>query len=64
MAVGYIKNRLILILLEEDNKKRDKLMEELENKVLKHIVPIRPDRNYYREKDKKNKYPINKRKTF
>ena len=64
MAVGYIKNRLIIILLEEDNKKRGKLMKELENKILKHIVPIRPDRGSYRAKDKRNKYSINKRKTF
>ena len=64
MAVGYIKNRLILILLEDDNKKRDRLMKELENKILKDIVPIRPNRGSPRVKDKCNKYPINKRKTF
>ena len=64
MAVGYIKNRFIFILLEDNNAKRDKLMKELENKILKHIVPIRPNRGTPRVKDKRNKYPINKRKTF
>ena len=64
MAVGHIKNRMIFILLEDDNKIRDKLMEELDNKILKNIVPIRPGRKYLRRKGLKNKYHINKRKTF
>ena len=64
MAVGYIKKRLIIILLEEDDRKRGKLMDELDNKIIKHIVPIRPGRGKIRVKNKRNKYPINKRKTF
>lgn len=64
MAVGYIKKRLIFILLEEDTEKRSKLYDELDEKILKNIVPIRKERNYLRDKRNQNKYPITKRKTF
>lgn len=64
MAIGHIKKRLIFILLEDDNKRRVKLYDELNEKIFKNIVPIRKDRNYPRRKDTKNKYHINKRKSF
>ena len=64
MATGYIKQYLIYILLEEDGKSRDCYMSILYEKILKHIVPIRPNRKYKRKKDIKNKHHINKRKTF
>lgn len=64
MATGYIKQYLIYILLEDDGKLRDSYMSNLYEKILKHIVPIRPNRKYERKKDVKNKHHINKRKTF
>lgn len=64
MATGYIKQYLIYILLEDDGKIRDSYMSILYEKILKHIVPIRPNRKYERKKDVKNKHHINKRKTF
>lgn len=64
MATGYIKQYLIYILLEDDGKLRDAYMSILYEKILKHIVPIRPNRKYERKKDVKNKHHINKRKTF
>lgn len=64
MATGYIKQYLIYILLEDDNNIRDNYMSILSEKILKHIVPIRTNRKYERKKDVKNKYHINKRKTF
>lgn len=64
MATGYIKQYLIYILMEDDGEIRDSYMSILNEKILKHIVPIRPNRNYERKKDVKNKHHINKRKTF
>lgn len=65
MATGYIKKYLIYILLEEDNKKRGELMDELDKKILKHIVPVKPNRKYEHTKHTiDNRYSINKRKAF
>lgn len=64
MAVGYIKKRLIFLLLEEDSRRRAILYDELNEKILKNIVPIREGRNYFRDKGNQNKYPITKRKSF
>lgn len=65
MATGYIKKYLIYVLLEENSNKRKKLMEILDNKILKHIVPIRPNRRYEHTKHTiDNRYSINKRKAY
>lgn len=65
MATGYIKKYLIYILLEDDVKKRSELMNILNNKILKHIVPIRPNRIYEHKKHTvDNRYSINKRKAY
>lgn len=64
MAVGFFKKYLILILIEVDNNKKERLSEDLFVKIMKNLVPIRTNRSYPREKDKKNSYPINKRKAY
>lgn len=64
MAVGYIKRYLVIIMLEKDLDKRTLLYNELENKILKNIVPIRENRKFDRNKNVKNKHHINKRKSF
>ena len=65
MATGYIKKYLIYVLLEEDEQKRKELMDILDNKILKHIVPIKPGRKNERGNKKiNNRYSINKRKAF
>lgn len=64
MAIGFFKKFFILILIEEDMDLREKLMDKLEEKIEKYLEPVRPGRKYPRNKDKKNKYPINKRKSF
>lgn len=65
MAVGYIKKYLIFVMLEEDVTKRKELMDILDNKILKHLVPIRKNRKYERKKHTlDNRYSINKRKAF
>jgi len=64
MAIGYIKRYMIIIFLEEDLEKRKELYHVLHEKILKHIVPIRPDRKYARNKVTRNKHHINKRNSF
>lgn len=66
MAVGFVKRFFIRILIEEDKDKKDKLVKELFDNILRNLIPIRKGRNYGRYKNRKltNKHPINKRKSF
>lgn len=66
IAVGFVKRFLILILIEEDDEKRNKLSSELFDNILKNLIPIRKGRRYKRDKNRKltNKHPINKRKSI
>ena len=64
MAVGFVKKSLIIIMLENDDKKKTEMFDNLIKKIQKYIVPIKKDRHYPRNKNKKNKYSINKRKSF
>ena len=64
MAVGFVKKALLQIILEPNDKIRDKMFELLEQKIEKYLVPIKKDRHFPRNHSKKNKYSINKRKSF
>lgn len=64
MAIGFVKRFLIKILIEDDDTIRSELTEQLFNNILKNIVPIRKDRHNPRNVNKKNKHPINKRKSI
>lgn len=64
MAIGFVKRFLVKILIEDDENKRNKLSDQLFNNILKNIVPIRKDRHNPRNDNKKNKHPINKRKSI
>ena len=64
MAVGFYKKFLLYIMIEEDENKKQQLLETLETSIKSYLVPIRRGRKYPRKKDKKNKYSINKRKSF
>ena len=64
MAVGFYKKFLLYIMIEEDKNKKHQLLETLGSSIKSYLVPIRKDRQYPRKKDKKNKYSINKRKSF
>lgn len=64
MAVGFYKKFLLYLMIEEDKEKRKALLETLAGSIKNYIVPIRKERSYPRKKDKKNKYSINKRKSF
>ena len=64
MAIGMLKEDMIYILMEENEKKRVEMTEELEKKILEYLVPIRKRRNFKRGKQVKNRHHINKRKSF
>lgn len=64
MAVGFFKKFFLYIMIETDENLRNKLFNTLSESIESYVVPIRKNRQYPREKDKKNKYSINKRKTF
>lgn len=64
MAIGFVKRFLVKILIEDDENVRNKLSEQQFNNILKNIVPVRKDRHNIRNENKKNKHPINKRKSI
>ncbi len=64
MAVGFFKKFFLYILIEKDEEKQGKLFDKLSDSIESYIIPIREGRNYSRNKNKKNKYSINKRKSF
>lgn len=64
MACGFVKKFLVRIILEDDINKQNEMFSLLEKKIEKYLIPIKKDRHYERNKNKKNKYSINKRKSF
>ena len=64
MAIGILKENMIYIAMEEDTKKRNEMSDELEKIILKYLVPVREKRKFNRDKNVKNRYHINKRKSF
>ena len=50
LSIGILKNDLIYILLETDAQKQDRLFHQIYEDISKNLVPIRPDRHYYRTK--------------
>lgn len=64
MAVGFVKKALLKIILEPNNELKNKMFELLEQKIEKYLIPVKKDRHYPRNHSKKNKYSINKRKSF
>ena len=64
IAIEILKENMIYIAMEEDTKKRNEMSDELEKIILKYLIPVREKRNFNRDKNVKNKYHINKRKSF
>lgn len=64
MACGFVKKSLVIIILEDNIDKQNEMFNLLEKKIEKYLIPIKKDRHYQRKKNKKNKYSINKRKSF
>lgn len=64
MSVGIFKNTLIYILLEEDIKKREEMMDKFCITLEKYILPIKKGRKNPRTNNTKNRYNVNQRKCF
>ena len=58
--------RMLIECFCEDNPEiRAKLFDKAMNNILKNLVPIRPNRNFpRREPSRKNKYPVNKKRSM
>jgi hypothetical protein len=57
--IGVIKDRLIILLLEEDRKKRGMMFEEMIGLLKRRIIPIRPNRSVPRGLPRKVKFHHN-----
>jgi hypothetical protein len=57
--IGVIKDRLIVLLLEDDRKKRGVMFEEMIGLLKRRIIPIRPNRSFPRELPRKVKFHHN-----
>ena len=64
MSVGIFKNTLIYILLENDIKKREEMMDKFCISLEKYILPIKKGRKNPRTNNTKNRYNVNQRKCF
>jgi hypothetical protein len=64
MAIGLLKNDLILIFLENDDEKRLMMFNSLVAKIYKFKIPIRKDRTFEHKSKWSNKNSINKLKSF
>lgn len=63
ILVGKLRNRLIEMMLEEDDTKRDDLHVRFLEELQRNIVPIVKDRSFKRDKQTKaNKFAKNKRR--
>jgi hypothetical protein len=56
MAISYLKNDLLHVLLQDSPTKASKLYEKFVKKLSKHVVPIRNARNFARPLGHKPKY--------
>lgn len=64
MAAGFFKKYFILAIIEMGTPKASYYLDQMRAHMEKYLEPVRKGRSYERKKDKKNKYPINKRKAF
>lgn len=65
ILVGKLKNRLIEMILEEDNGKKDVLYKRFLKELQRNIVPVIPNRSYKRDKQTKcNRYAKSKRRSL
>lgn len=65
ILIPKMTRTLIECFYELDLEKRKALFDKAMSNVIKHLVPIRPDRSFKRrEPSRKNKYPGNKKRSM
>lgn len=63
ILIGKLKDSLVSALLQENPKKRKKMIDEIMQEIQKNTIPIRPGRSYERKMGlKANKYSLNKKR--
>ena len=63
ILISKLKDNLISILLENNPRKRTKMLAWIKNEISRNYVPIRPGRKKPRKMGlRSNKYPINQKK--
>jgi hypothetical protein len=50
LAIGILKDRLIMVILEENKKRQTKMLNDIFRAIARNAVPIRPGRRYPRKK--------------
>lgn len=65
ILIGKLKNKLILMMLESNERKRLKLLEKIMNEIARNVIPIRLGRqNIRRKKLTRDKYPMNRKSSL
>ncbi|WAH35453.1 hypothetical protein [Alicyclobacillus dauci] len=63
ILVGKLKNKLVEVLLEDDDEMREAMYRRIVDELTRHIVPVIKGRSYPRKKQNSvNKYSKNKRR--
>ena len=63
ILIGKLKDSLVLMLLEENIKKRTKMLNQIMREIARNTVPIRPERSNIRKMGlKANKYSLNQKR--
>ena len=62
ILIGKLKDSLVLMLLENEPQKRQRIFEKVMEEISRNIVPVRPGRSNFRRKGlKAHKYPVNQK---
>lgn len=65
ILIGKLKNSLVYMLLEENPRKRSKILKKIMKAVSSNIIPIRPGRSFVRRMTlRANKNSLNKKKAL
>lgn len=65
ILISKMTKVLIKCFYDEDMEKRTILFDKAMKNITKNLVPIRPDRSFpRREPSRKNKYPVNKKRSL
>ena len=63
-SVGILKIGLFDLFLEKSHRKRCKMLYSLEEEILTELLPIRPERSYYRPTGLKSKFSNVRKRTY
>ena len=63
ILIGKLKDRLILMILESNPRKRTKVLHQIMAELSRNVVPIRPGRsNDPKTELKSNKFPLSRKR--